>query len=92
LYYGQCDFNFKSGIIKIGDKNDVFLNTLKYKRNENKKVFCIVGDGEANEGSIWEAIMFASHFKLENLFVIIKFMLRGYNIKDIYKKGAFSAG
>lgn len=35
------------------------------------KTFCIIGDGEANEGSIWEAIMFAAHFKLENLMIII---------------------
>jgi transketolase len=40
-------------------------------KNESKKTFCIIGDGEANEGSIWEAIMFASHFKLNNLIVIV---------------------
>lgn len=37
----------------------------------NQKVFAIVGDGEANEGTIWEALLFASHWKLDNLVVII---------------------
>lgn len=35
------------------------------------KIYCIVGDGECYEGSVWEAAMFASHNKLNNLIVII---------------------
>ena len=34
------------------------------------KVYCIIGDGERNEGSIWEAAMSASHYKLDNLIAI----------------------
>jgi transketolase len=37
----------------------------------NQRTFCIVGDGEINEGSIWEALMFAGFHKLNNLVVII---------------------
>jgi transketolase len=37
----------------------------------NQKLFCIVGDGECNEGSVWEAFMAASQFKLDNLTLII---------------------
>lgn len=37
------------------------------------KVFCIVGDGELQEGVIWEAFMAASHYKLSNLIVIVDF-------------------
>ena len=33
-------------------------------------VFCIIGDGESNEGQIWEAAMFAGHHKLDNLVAI----------------------
>ena len=45
---------------------------LGAKRNQTQqKCFAIVGDGELNEGAIWEALMFASHFKLDNLFVIV---------------------
>jgi transketolase len=40
-------------------------------KNSDSSVFVIVGDGELNEGSNWEAIMFASHNKLDNLTVIV---------------------
>ncbi len=34
------------------------------------RVFCILGDGESNEGQTWEAAMFAGHHKLDNLIAI----------------------
>lgn len=37
----------------------------------NSKVYVILGDGELAEGSNWEAILFASHHKLDNLIIII---------------------
>jgi transketolase len=33
-------------------------------------VYCLIGDGESAEGSIWEALHFASYYKLDNLCVI----------------------
>lgn len=42
---------------------------LKLKKS-TQKVFCIVGDGESNEGAIWEALLFAAHWKLNNLVVL----------------------
>ena len=42
------------------------------KLDEDKHtVFCIMGDGEQQEGNIWEAVMEASHHKLDNLVGII---------------------
>lgn len=38
---------------------------------KNYKTFCIMGDGEQQEGQIWEAAMEASHHKLENLVGIV---------------------
>lgn len=35
------------------------------------RVYCLVGDGESNEGSIWEAAMSAAHYKLDNLIVFL---------------------
>ncbi len=43
---------------------------LKIK-NLDKNVFVLCGDGELNEGSVWEAIMFASYHKLGNLILIV---------------------
>ena len=36
-----------------------------------QRVFCVVGDGEMNEGPIWEALLFAGQFRLDNLVVIV---------------------
>ncbi len=37
----------------------------------NAKTFCIMGDGEQQEGQIWEAAMEAAHYRLDNLIAII---------------------
>lgn len=42
---------------------------LGYKRN----IFCIIGDGEANEGTTWECFLLAAQHKLENLWVIMDY-------------------
>jgi transketolase len=41
------------------------------RRNTPQMCYAIVGDGEANEGPIWEALLFAAQSKLDNLIVII---------------------
>ncbi len=35
------------------------------------RVYCILGDGEIEEGQVWEAAMSASHYKLDNLCIVI---------------------
>lgn len=39
--------------------------------NKENYTYCIVGDGELNEGQCWEAIQFAAHHKLNRLFVFV---------------------
>lgn len=39
--------------------------------NKDYKVYCMLGDGEIQEGNIWEAAMFASHERLSNLIAIL---------------------
>lgn len=39
--------------------------------NKNYKVYTLLGDGECEEGQVWEALMFAANKKLDNLCVII---------------------
>lgn len=41
------------------------------RNNKDYRVFVIIGDGECDEGSIWETALFANHYKLNNLTVII---------------------
>ena len=38
---------------------------------KNYKVYCVIGDGESQEGMIWEAAMSSGHYKLDNLCVIL---------------------
>jgi transketolase len=40
-------------------------------KNEPGRVFCLIGDGECNEGTIWESASLASHHKLDNLTVFV---------------------
>ena len=40
---------------------------------KNYRVFVIIGDGECQEGSVWEAALFAPQYKLDNLIVILDY-------------------
>jgi transketolase len=40
-------------------------------REESGHVFCLTSDGEWNEGSCWEALIFAQHHKLSNLTIVV---------------------
>ena len=40
-------------------------------KGKSNRVYTLLGDGELQEGQVWEACMFASHYKLDNLCVII---------------------
>lgn len=42
----------------------------KYYDKASYRVYCLVGDGESAEGSIWEGLHFSSHYNLDNLCVI----------------------
>lgn len=44
-----------------------------YSKTEKKDfyVYCVCGDGELQEGQIWEAVMSASHYKLDNLILFV---------------------
>ena len=44
--------------------------SAKLKQQDNR-VYTLLGDGETQEGQVWEACMFAAHYKLDNLCIII---------------------
>jgi len=57
----------------------------KKRSGEPGTVYCVLSEGEQNEGSVWEAVMLAEHHSLDNLVVIIdvnKIQATGYT-KDI---------
>ncbi len=41
--------------------------------NKDYRVYTLLGDGEVEEGQVWEAAMFAGHKKLDNLCVIVDY-------------------
>ncbi|MCB6569658.1 transketolase [Eubacterium limosum] len=41
------------------------------KEHKNNHVFVVLGDGECDEGSVWEAALFANHYRLDNLIAIV---------------------
>lgn len=41
------------------------------KNNKTNRVYAVLGDGEIQEGQVWEACMFAGHYKLDNLCIIV---------------------
>lgn len=44
---------------------------LKRKNNHNSRVFVFLGDGECDEGSVWEAAASAGHYNLDNLVAVV---------------------
>ena len=73
---------FSNGSLGMGLSIGVGL-AIGYKRlNKKNKVYVILGDGECNEGSIWESFMCANKFNLDNLYVFVdnnKFQQTGSN-------------
>src|SRR5690606_19718818 len=54
---------------------------LRKKENPRSRVYCILGDGECNEGNVCETAMAASHYRLDNLIAIVdynKAMAKGF--------------
>jgi transketolase len=60
-----------SGSLGHGLSVGVGLALGAKRRGSGQRCFAVVGDGEANEGAVWEALLFAAHHGLDNLLVII---------------------
>ena len=76
----KLGIEFTNGSLGMGLSIGVGVAIACKKKNLGNKVYVILGDGECNEGSVWEAFMAANHFKLDNLVAIIdcnKFQLSG---------------
>lgn len=65
----------------------------KKLNNEDKYVFSLHGDGEMQEGQIWEASMFAAHHKVDNLISTIDFNNRQIDgdVEDVMSLGDLKA-
>jgi len=50
-----------------------YMTRYLTKYNPTYRVYCILGDGECHEGQVWEAMLFATKYKLDNLIAIVDY-------------------
>jgi transketolase len=62
---------FATGSLGHGLSLSAGLALAKRLKAESGRVFCLTSDGEWNEGSTWEALIFARHHQLNNLTVLV---------------------
>ena len=90
-YHGHPSRNLEKGIefsagsLGLGLSYAVGVGIACKKKGLKNRIYVVVGDGECDEGIVWEALMSISHYKLDNMTIIIdhnKYQLDG-EIKDV---------
>lgn len=83
---------FASGSLGQGLSLGVGVALALRRKGSPANIYVIVGDGECDEGSVWEAAMSASHYKLENLVCIVDKNKLQYDGKteDVLDTGSLS--
>ncbi len=69
--HGLPGLELSAGSLGQGLSVAVGMSIAAKKDNKDHKVYCILGDGELQEGSVWEAAMSASFYKLYNLIALV---------------------
>lgn len=67
----KIGIEISTGSLGMGLSIGVGCSLASKLNNEERFIYVLLGDGELNEGSIWEAVMAGSHYKLDNLIAII---------------------
>ena len=62
---------FSNGSLGMGLSLGIGVALAGKRKNIDYKVYVLMGDGECNEGSVWEAAMAGPHYKLDNLVAIL---------------------
>ncbi|MFM0568784.1 transketolase [Paraburkholderia caledonica] len=68
---GIADIMFATGSLGHGLSLASGTALAERMRGRNNRIFCVTSDGEWQEGSTWEALIFASHHKLANLTILV---------------------
>ncbi len=68
---GTSGVDMSTGSLGLGISTACGMALAAKIDGKDHRVYTIVGDGESEEGQVWEAAMFAAHYKLDNLCVII---------------------
>jgi len=67
---GARGFEITSGSLDTGVSQAAGIALGERKKGSDKRAICLLSDGELHEGSVWEAFMFAAHYKLSNFIII----------------------
>lgn len=67
----KLGIEFSNGSLGMGLSLAIGVAIGLKKKKKDNKVFVILGDGESNEGSVWEASMAAVKFELDNIFLLV---------------------
>ena len=68
---GTPGVDMSTGSLGLGISTACGMALAAKVDGKSYRTYTIVGDGESEEGQVWEAAMFAAHYKLDNLCVII---------------------
>ena len=63
--------DFSGGSLSLGTSYSVGVAHACKRKGLDNHIYTLIGDGEMNEGLIWEALMFAGHNRLDNLTIIV---------------------
>ncbi|MFX1388591.1 MAG: transketolase [Promethearchaeota archaeon] len=67
----ELGIEISTGSLGMGLSIGVGCSLAAKLDHQERNIFVLLGDGELNEGAIWEAAMSASHYKLDNLIAIV---------------------
>ena len=67
----EIGLEYSGGTLGMAISVGIGLALAAKEKNSAREIFILLGDGELQEGSNWEAFMSAAHFKLDNLTAII---------------------
>lgn len=67
----KLGIEFSNGSLGMGLSLGIGVAIALKKKKKDNKVFIILGDGESNEGSVWEASMAAAKLELDNIFLLV---------------------
>ena len=70
---GVPGVDMSSGSLGLGISSACGMALSAKYKNKSYRVYAAIGDGESEEGQVWEAAMFAAHYKLDNLCVVLDF-------------------
>lgn len=68
---GTPGVDMSSGSLGLGISSAAGMALSAKVSNDSYRVYTVLGDGESEEGQVWEAAMFAAHYKLDNLCAVV---------------------